>query len=90
MGAMRRAYVAQDDDASARGIKIPAWITEGLPEDVVEGIDRDLSDEDKEWVLRVIDMTDEEARDAIIEWRKRHMIEESNRMAYKHFLTQIP
>ena len=35
-------------------------------------------------------MTDEEARDAIIEWRKRHMIEESNRMAYKHFLTQIP
>ena len=90
MGAMRRAYVAQDDDASARGIKIPAWITEGLPEEVVERIDRELSDEDKEWVLRVIDMTDEEARDAIIEWRKRNMIEEGIRSDYEHFLTQIP
>ena len=87
---MRRAFVAQDDAAGARGIKIPAWITEGLPEDVVEGIDRDLSDEDKEWVLRVIDMTDEEARDAIIEWRKRNMIEEGIRSDYEHFLTQIP
>ena len=90
MGALRRASVAQDDDAGAHGIKIPAWITEGLPEDVVERIDRELSDEDKAWVLRVIDMTDEEARDATIEWRKRHMIEEDNRSDYEHFLTQIP
>lgn len=90
MGALQRDSVAQDDDDSARGIRIPAWITEGLPEEVVERIDRELSDEDKEWVLRVIDMTDEEARDATIEWRKRHMIEESNRSDYEHFLTQIP
>ena len=90
MGALRRASVAQDDDAGAHGIKIPAWITEGLPEDVVERIDRELSDEDKAWVLRVIDMTDEEARDATIEWRKRNMIEEDNRSDYEHFLTQIP
>lgn len=82
--------MAKDDAASAHGIKIPAWITEGLPEEVVERIDRELSDEDKEWVLRVIDMTDKEARDATIEWRKRHMIEESNRSDYEHFLTQIP
>ena len=41
-------------------------------------------------MLRVIDMTDKEARDATIEWRKRHMIEESNRSDYEHFLTQIP
>ena len=90
MGALRRASVAQDDDAGAHGIKIPAWITEGLPEDVVERIDRELSDEDKAWVLRVIDMTDEEARDATIEWRKRNMIEEGIRSDYEHFLTQIP
>ncbi len=82
--------MAKDDAARAHGIRIPAWITEGLPEEVVERIDRELSDEDKEWVLRVIDMTDEEARDAIIEWRKRHMIEEGIRSDYEHFLTQIP
>ena len=49
-----------------------------------------LSDEDREWIRRVVNMTDEEAEKARTERRKRTMIEESNRLDREHFLTQIP
>ena len=49
-----------------------------------------LSDEDREWIRRVVNMTEEEAEKARTERRKRTMIEESNRLDYEHFLTQIP
>ena len=49
-----------------------------------------LSDEDREWIRRVVNMTEEEAEKARTERRKRTMIEESNRLDHEHFLTQIP
>ena len=49
-----------------------------------------LTDEDREWVRRVVKMSDEDAKKAIVERRKYTMIIDSNRRDYEHFLGQIP
>ena len=49
-----------------------------------------LSDEDKEWVDRVVAMNEEDARRAISQRRVQRMFEEGNRRDYEHFLGQIP
>jgi len=49
-----------------------------------------LTDEDREWVRKVVKMSDEDARKAIVEKRKQTVPEELRRMDYEHFLGQIP
>ena len=49
-----------------------------------------LSDEDKEWVDKVMAMNEEDARRAISQRRVQRLFEEGNRRDYEHFLGQIP
>ena len=78
--AMRHAYMGalrcadMDEKNAGDGLDLP------------EG----LSDEDREWIRRVVSMTEEEAEKERTEREKRTMIEESNRRDHEHFLTQIP
>ena len=74
--ALRCAAMGEKNAGGASG--------DGL--DLPEG----LSDEDREWIRRVVNMTEEEAKKARAERDKRTMIEESIRSHYEHFLTQIP
>ena len=48
-----------------------------------------LTDEDREWVRRVIKMSDEDAKKATVEKLKYTVPEELRRMDYEHFLGQI-
>ena len=49
-----------------------------------------LSDEDKEWVDKVMAMNEEDARRAISQRSIQRLFEEGNRRDYEHFLGQIP
>jgi len=49
-----------------------------------------LTDEDREWIRKVIKMSHEDAVKATVERRKYTMIIDSNRRDYEHFLGQIP
>ena len=50
----------------------------------------ELTDEDREWVRRVEAMDEDDARRAISRRLLLRIIEETDRMDYEHFLTQIP
>ena len=49
-----------------------------------------LTDEDREWIRKVVKMSDEDAMKATVEWRKHAVPKEVRRMDYEHFLGQIP
>ena len=49
-----------------------------------------LTDEDREWIRKVVKMNDEDAKKAIVEKLKYTVPKELRRMDYEHFLGQIP
>ena len=60
------------------------------PRPIIGELPEDLDDEAREWIRKVVNMNDEDARKAMLEWRSNNAIKNVWSRRHAEFLKELP